>query len=105
MALVDRGTCTRTRRRAPRPGKGHGGWGISTTPHSLSLFVGGISTKPAVVDGRIEPREMLDLTVVFDHEVIDGGPAARFVRSLVETIERGDGLPVSSAANPPGASG
>jgi pyruvate/2-oxoglutarate dehydrogenase complex dihydrolipoamide acyltransferase (E2) component len=74
-------------------GKGHGGWGISTTPHSLSLFVGGISTKPAVVDGRIEPREILDLTVVLDHEVIDGGPAARFVRSLVERIERGDGLP------------
>jgi hypothetical protein len=87
-------------------GKGHGGWGISTTPHSLSLFVGGISTKPAVVDGRIEPRDILDLTVVFDHEVIDGGPAARFVRSLVERIERGDGLPdARSTAIRPGASG
>jgi pyruvate/2-oxoglutarate dehydrogenase complex dihydrolipoamide acyltransferase (E2) component len=73
-------------------GKGHGGWGISTTPHSLSVFVGGIARKPAVVDGRIEPRDLLALTVLFDHDVIDGAPATRFVRRLVELIESGYGL-------------
>jgi hypothetical protein len=30
--------------------------------------------------------------VVFDHDVIDGAPAARFVRRLVELIESGYGL-------------
>ena len=45
--------------------KGHGGWGISTTPHSLSLFIGGIARKPAVVDDRVEPRDLLSLTVLF----------------------------------------
>jgi pyruvate/2-oxoglutarate dehydrogenase complex dihydrolipoamide acyltransferase (E2) component len=56
------------------------------------LIVGGISWKPAVVEGRIEPREMLDLTVTYDHDVIDGAPAARFTRRLVELIESGYGL-------------
>ena len=73
-------------------GKGHSGWGITTTPHSLSLVVGSICWKPAVVEGRIEPREILNLTVLFDHDVVDGAPATRFVRHLVELIESGDGL-------------
>ena len=73
-------------------GKGHSGWGISTTPHSLSLVVGSMAWKPAVVEGRIEPREILNLTVLFDHDVVDGAPATRFVRRLVELIESGYGL-------------
>jgi pyruvate/2-oxoglutarate dehydrogenase complex dihydrolipoamide acyltransferase (E2) component len=73
-------------------GKGHSGWGIATTPVSLSLVVGSMAWKPAVVDGRIEPREILNLTVLFDHEVVDGAPATRFVRRLVELIESGYGL-------------
>jgi pyruvate/2-oxoglutarate dehydrogenase complex dihydrolipoamide acyltransferase (E2) component len=73
-------------------GKGQSGWGISTTPHSLGLVVGSIAWKPAVVEGRIEPREILNLTVLFDHDVVDGAPATRFVRRLLELIERGEGL-------------
>jgi pyruvate/2-oxoglutarate dehydrogenase complex dihydrolipoamide acyltransferase (E2) component len=73
-------------------GKGQSGWGISTTPHSLGLVVGSIAWKPAVVEGRIESREILNLTVLFDHDVVDGAPATRFVRRLLELIERGEGL-------------
>ncbi|HEX9027792.1 MAG TPA: 2-oxo acid dehydrogenase subunit E2, partial [Anaerolineales bacterium] len=73
-------------------GEGQGGWGIATTPHSLGLVVGSIAWKPAVVSGRIEPREILNLTIVFDHDVIDGAPAARFTRRFVELIESGYGL-------------
>ncbi len=73
-------------------GKGQGGWGIVPLPHALGLVVGSMSWKPAVVDGRIEPREILNLTVVFDHDVIDGAPATRFARRLVELIECGYGL-------------
>ena len=73
-------------------GKGHSGWGIATTPHSLGLVVGSVTSKPAVVEGRIEPREILNLTVLFDHDVVDGAPATRFVRRLVELIESGHGL-------------
>jgi pyruvate/2-oxoglutarate dehydrogenase complex dihydrolipoamide acyltransferase (E2) component len=73
-------------------GGGHSGWGLSPTFHSLGLVVGSIAWKPAVVDGRIEPREILNLTVSFDHDIVDGGPATRFVRRLVELIESGSGL-------------
>ncbi|MFN2196787.1 MAG: 2-oxo acid dehydrogenase subunit E2 [Anaerolineales bacterium] len=73
-------------------GKGHSGWGFEVTRHSLDLVVGSITWKPAVVDGRIEPREILNLTVVFDHDVIDGAPAARFTGRLVELVESGYGL-------------
>jgi pyruvate/2-oxoglutarate dehydrogenase complex dihydrolipoamide acyltransferase (E2) component len=73
-------------------GGGHSGWGLTPTPQSLGLVVGGITWKPAVVDGRIEPREILNLTVMFDHDVVDGAPATRFTRCLVELIESGHGL-------------
>jgi len=73
-------------------GGGHSGWGLTPTPQSLGLVVGGIAWKPAVVEGRIEPREILNLTVMFDHDVVDGAPATRFVRRLVELIESGYGL-------------
>jgi pyruvate/2-oxoglutarate dehydrogenase complex dihydrolipoamide acyltransferase (E2) component len=73
-------------------GGGHSGWGISPTFNPLGLVVGSISWKPVVVDGRIEPREILNLTVSFDHDIVDGGPATRFVRRLVELIESGYGL-------------
>lgn len=68
------------------------GWGLVPMVQTLGLVVGGISLKPAVVEGRIEPREMLSLTVAFDHDVVDGAPAARFVRRLGELIENGYGL-------------
>ena len=73
-------------------GGSHSGWGLSPTLHPLGLVVGGIAWKPAVVDGRIEPREILNLTVTFDHDIVDGAPATRFVRRLVELIESGHGL-------------
>ena len=62
-------------------GEGHSGWGISPTLHSLGLVVGSIAWKPAVVEGRIEPREILNLTVMFDHDIVDGAPATRFVQA------------------------
>jgi len=73
-------------------GKGHSGWGMTITPNSLALVVGSTAWKPAVVEGRIEPREILNLTVMFDHDVVDGAPATRFTRRLVELIESGYGL-------------
>lgn len=73
-------------------GGGHSGWGLTPMPYSLGLVVGSTAWKPAVVKGRIEPREILNLTVAFDHDVIDGAPAARFTRRLVELIESGYGL-------------
>jgi pyruvate/2-oxoglutarate dehydrogenase complex dihydrolipoamide acyltransferase (E2) component len=38
----------------------------------------------------------MNVTVIFDHDVIDGAPAARFTRRLVELIESGYGLDVAN---------
>lgn len=68
------------------------GWGIPVPNHSLQLTLGGIAEKPGVVDHRIEVRQYLSVTVSFDHDVIDGAPAARFTQRLKELIESGYGL-------------
>ncbi len=73
-------------------GKGHSGWGIAMGTHVLDLVVGGTGRKLAEMEGRIESREVLSLTIIFDHDVIDGAPATRFTRRLVELIEGGYGL-------------
>jgi pyruvate/2-oxoglutarate dehydrogenase complex dihydrolipoamide acyltransferase (E2) component len=73
-------------------GEGHAGWGIASGSHGLDLIVGGITQKLMEVGDRIETREILSLTIIFDHDVIDGAPAARFTRRLVELIESGYGL-------------
>jgi len=72
-------------------GKG-AGWGIPLPTYTLSITVGGISEKPAVVNGKTETREYLSLTASFDHNVVDGAPAARFTQRLRELIESGYGL-------------
>lgn len=68
------------------------GWGMVTNVHSLSLIVGSITKKPGIVNDRIEIREYLNLTVEFDHEIVDGAPAARFTKELVDLIESGFSL-------------
>ena len=68
------------------------GWGIPLPSHSLWITVGGIGEKPEVVDGHIAIREYLSLTISFDHETIDGAPAARFTQRLKDLIESGYGL-------------
>lgn len=69
-----------------------GGWAVSPTNYTLQLTVGGIATKPDVIDGEISSWEYLNLTVTFDHDVVDGAPAARFVQRLKECIEEAHGL-------------
>jgi hypothetical protein len=73
-------------------GEGHSGWGLFPITGVLGLIVGSIAWKPGIVEGRVEPREILHLTVMFDHDIVDGGPAARFTHRLVELIESGYGL-------------
>ncbi|NHN61202.1 MULTISPECIES: 2-oxo acid dehydrogenase subunit E2 [Halorussus] len=72
------------------------GWAISPTNYTLQLTVGGIGTKPRLIDGELRSREHLSLTVTFDHDVVDGAPAARFVQRLGEHLEAGTGLDAAS---------
>jgi len=79
-------------------GKGSG-WGIPINDHSLDLTLGGIAEKPGVVDGHIAVREYLSITLSFNHDLIDGAPAARFTQRLKDLIEIGYGLSESEAEN------
>ncbi|MBP7690573.1 MAG: 2-oxo acid dehydrogenase subunit E2 [Anaerolineales bacterium] len=85
------------------------GWGLPLPSHTLNVTVGGLAVKPGVVAGRIEVRDYLCLTISFDHDLIDGAPAARFVQRFKTLIEAGRGLPgeqtsASSKETPSGRS-
>ncbi len=69
-----------------------GGWGITMPLYTLGVTLGGIVQRPAWVDGRLETREYLCVTLSFDHDIVDGGPAARFAQHFKELLESGHGL-------------
>jgi 2-oxoacid dehydrogenases acyltransferase (catalytic domain) len=72
-------------------GKG-AGWGIPPSSPSICwITVGGIGRKQEDVDGE-SATEYLNLTVSFDHNMMDAAPAARFTERLKELIESGYGL-------------
>ncbi len=70
-----------------------GGWGLGMPNHSLAVTLGGIAQRPGVVDGRIEVREYLSTTLSFDHDIVDGAPAARFAGRFTDLVQSGYGLP------------
>ena len=75
-------------------GKG-AGWGIPPSSPSICwITVGGIGQRRENIDGQITTRDYLNLTVSFDHNMVDAAPAARFTEQLKELIESGYGLPL-----------
>jgi len=68
------------------------GWVIPVSVHPLTFAVGSIIKKPGVIHNQIEIREMLYITVLADHDVIDGAPAMRVLTKLTNMIEKGYGL-------------
>ena len=68
------------------------GWGIPIGVQPLMFSLGAITKKPRVIEDRIEIREILHVTILFDHDIIDGSPATRFSARLKELIETGFGI-------------
>jgi hypothetical protein len=68
------------------------GWIMPFSMHPLCLAFGSLNEQAAVYKGEIQKREILHLTVLIDHDVIDGVPAARFVDDLVKKLQAGFGL-------------
>ncbi len=69
-----------------------GGWGIPAANFTLTITVGGITQKPLVVNDEIMIREVLDVTVSLDHDIVDGAPMARFAEYFRRLLESGYGL-------------
>ncbi|MCG8572017.1 MAG: 2-oxo acid dehydrogenase subunit E2 [Spirochaetes bacterium] len=68
------------------------GWILPKTMHNICIALGTIAKKPHVVKNEIMIRDILHLTITFDHDVIDGAPAARLVNQLVAALENGEAL-------------
>jgi len=60
---------------------------ILVPPQACILGVCRIAEKPIVVDKQVAIRSMMNLCLSFDHRVIDGVPAARFLQRLKELLE------------------
>jgi 2-oxoisovalerate dehydrogenase E2 component (dihydrolipoyl transacylase) len=67
-----------------------GGTAILNPPEAAILGVGRIATRPWVVDNGVVPRSVVELSLVFDHRVADGGVAGGFIRHLADLIENPD---------------
>jgi pyruvate/2-oxoglutarate dehydrogenase complex dihydrolipoamide acyltransferase (E2) component len=78
-------------------GPGRSGWGLGMPAHTLAVTLGGIAEKPHVVAGSIAIRELLAVTISFDHNVLDGAPAARFAQRFVSELESGAALQAAGA--------
>jgi len=67
-------------------------WIIPKSLHNLCIGVGTIAKKPWVVGNAVVVRDIMQLTILFDHDVVDGLPAARFTDALVRNIQAAAGL-------------
>lgn len=79
------------------------GWFIPKSVHPICFGISSIIKKPVVIDNKIEIREMLNMTILIDHDVIDGAAMARFINDLSKNIENGAELPtLASKIESPG---
>ena len=60
---------------------------IINHPEVAILGIGRILPRPWVVDGEVVPRQITQLSLVFDHRVCDGGTAAGFLRFVADAVE------------------
>jgi dihydrolipoamide dehydrogenase len=61
---------------------------IINLPECAVLGLGRIHRQAVVVGDRIEPRDVMALSLTFDHRIVDGGPAARFLDAVRAAIEQ-----------------
>jgi hypothetical protein len=67
-------------------------WLVPLSASTVAVAVGDIVGRAVTVDGNPMEREHLCLTISFDHDLIDGAPAARFTKRFAELLSGGGGL-------------
>jgi pyruvate/2-oxoglutarate dehydrogenase complex dihydrolipoamide acyltransferase (E2) component len=65
------------------------GWFVPISIHPICFGIGSVMKKPVVIGDKIEIRDIMNLTVLIDHDVIDGASMARFISALNKNIETG----------------
>ncbi len=63
---------------------------IINYPQCAILGLGRIRRVPVFVGGKVEARAEITLSLTFDHRIVDGAPAARFLQALVRGVEAPD---------------
>lgn len=61
---------------------------IINHPECAVLALGVIAKRPWVVNGEVVPRDVMTLSLSFDHRIVDGAEAGRFLRYLGDLIEK-----------------
>lgn len=61
---------------------------IILSPQSTTLGMGKIEQRPWVVDGQVQIRWISELTMAFDHRVMDGRDAGQFLNALKNSLEK-----------------
>ncbi len=61
---------------------------IINPPQAAILGIGRIIEKPVARDGAVVIRPMVTLSLSFDHRIVDGGPAGRFLQRIKQLVER-----------------
>jgi pyruvate dehydrogenase E2 component (dihydrolipoamide acetyltransferase) len=60
---------------------------IINPPQGAILSVGEVYTAPAFINGKIEARSFMEISIAVDHRIMDGAIAAKFLQRFVELIE------------------
>ncbi len=60
---------------------------ILKSPETGILGIGRVKAKPAVCNGEISIRSMMFLNLTFDHQIVDGAPAAEFLQTVARYLE------------------
>jgi len=72
-------------------------------PECAILGIGRIRRQPVVINDQVVPREQVTLSLTFDHRIVDGADAARFLQTFVALIEEpAAALTRVENAQPPG---
>lgn len=70
---------------------------IINQPQAAILGAGRIVSKPVDAGGEVGLRQRMALSLSFDHRIVDGGPAARFLQRVKQLVERPFALAVPPA--------
>jgi len=62
---------------------------IINPPETAILGVGRVTEKPMVANGQITIKPVMQLSLSFDHRIVDGAPAAKFLQEVKQILEAG----------------
>ena len=66
------------------------GWFIHRSVHPVSFGVGSVIKKPVVINNEVKIRDILNMTVLVDHDLVDGAPMVRMLKELTKYLETGN---------------